>query len=161
MFRFNALKTVATRQAQLISRRTYAEVASTDTLKLSLALPHQTLFSSSEVTQVNVPAVSGDFGILANHVPVIEQLRPGIVQIFESSGNVKEFFVSGGFATVQPGSTLSITTIEAFEPTAFSPEAIKSQLTEAQKNATSSDEVVAAEASIQVEVLEALQAVAK
>lgn len=160
MFRLNTLRTVS-RQSQLISRRTYADVASSDVLKLTLALPHETLFKSSEVTQVNVPGANGDFGILANHVPIVEQLRPGIVQITESSGNIKEFFVSGGFATVQPGSTLSITAIEAFDPSSFSTESIKSQLTEAQKNLTSSDEAVAAEAAIQVEVLEALQAIAK
>ncbi|KAH3679609.1 hypothetical protein WICMUC_000841 [Wickerhamomyces mucosus] len=160
MFRLNALKNVS-RQSQIIAKRTYAEVATSDVLKLSLALPHETLFSSATVTQVNVPGANGDFGILANHVPIVEQLRPGIVQITESSGNVKEFFVSGGFATVQPGSTLSITAVEAFEPTAFSPESIKSQLAEAQKNVSSSDEAVAAKAAIQVEVLEALQAIAK
>jgi F-type H+-transporting ATPase subunit delta len=159
MFRLNAFRTVT--RAQVAARRTYADVATSDVLKLSLALPHQTIFSSETVTQVNVPGVNGDFGILANHVPIIEQLRPGIVQIIETSGTTKEFFVSGGFATVQPGSTLSITAIEAFEPTDFSAEAIKTQLAEAQKNVTSADEAVAATAAIQVEVLEALQAIAK
>lgn len=159
MFRANALR--AARAAQITARRTYAEAATSDVLKLSLALPHDTLFASSTVTQVNVPGVNGDFGILANHVPIIEQLRPGVVSITETDGSVKEFFVSGGFATVQPGSTLSITAIEAFEPSAFSPEAIKTQLAEAQKNLTSSNEVEAAEAAIRVEVLEALQSVAK
>lgn len=159
MFRTSALRTAA--RVQVAARRTYAEVAASDVLKLSLALPHETIFKSETVTQVNVPGVSGEFGILANHVPIIEQLKPGVVQITESNGNVKEYFVSGGFATVQPGSTLSITAIEAFEATDFSADAIKTQLAEAQKNLTASDEAVAAEASIQVEVLEALQAIAK
>ncbi|CDR43691.1 CYFA0S12e03290g1_1 [Cyberlindnera fabianii] len=160
MFRLNALRTVA-RQANTVARRGYADVASSDALKLSLVLPHETIFAGKEVTQVNVPGVNGEFGILANHVPIIEQLRPGVIQITETSGTTKDYFVSGGFATVQPGSVLSITAIEAFEPTAFSSEAIKSQLAEAQKNVNSSDEAVAATASIQVEVLEALQAIAK
>ncbi|CCH45593.1 hypothetical protein BN7_5176 [Wickerhamomyces ciferrii] len=160
MFRSTAFKSLA-RQSQFISRRTYADAASADVLKLSLALPHATLFSSEQVTQVNVPGANGDFGILANHVPIIEQLRPGLISITETSGQTKEFFVSGGFATVQPGSTLSITAIEAFEPSAFSAEAVKTQLAEAQKNVNNSDEAIAATAAIQVEVLEALQSVAK
>lgn len=94
-------------------------------------------------------------GILANHVPIVEQLRPGIVEVIGGSGASK-YFVSGGFATVQPNGKLLINAIEAFTTDSFSSEAIKSQLAEAQKNAASADEVIAAEASIQVEVLEAL-----
>ena len=42
--------------------------------------------------QVNIPAESGEMGILANHVPSIEQLRPGLVEIVEESGGSKQFF---------------------------------------------------------------------
>lgn len=31
-------------------------------------------------------------GILANHVPAIEQLKPGLVEIIEESGGTKQFF---------------------------------------------------------------------
>jgi F-type H+-transporting ATPase subunit delta len=31
-------------------------------------------------------------GVLANHVPSIEQLRPGLVEIIEESGGTKQFF---------------------------------------------------------------------
>lgn len=42
--------------------------------------------------QVNLAAESGDMGVLANHVPSIEQLRPGLVEIIEESGGTKQFF---------------------------------------------------------------------
>ena len=42
--------------------------------------------------QVNLAAESGDMGILANHVPSIEQLKPGLVEIIEESGGSKQFF---------------------------------------------------------------------
>lgn len=42
--------------------------------------------------QVNIPAESGVMGVLANHVPSIEQLKPGIVEIIEEQGGSKEFF---------------------------------------------------------------------
>ena len=42
--------------------------------------------------QVNIPAESGEMGVLANHVPSIEQLRPGLVEIIEESGGSKQFF---------------------------------------------------------------------
>jgi hypothetical protein len=31
-------------------------------------------------------------GVLANHVPSIEQLKPGLVEIIEESGGTKQFF---------------------------------------------------------------------
>lgn len=31
-------------------------------------------------------------GVLANHVPSIEQLKPGLVEIVEESGSSKQFF---------------------------------------------------------------------
>jgi F0F1-type ATP synthase epsilon subunit len=40
----------------------------------------------------NIPAVSGDMGILANHVPTVEALRPGLVEVIESAGTTKKFF---------------------------------------------------------------------
>lgn len=42
--------------------------------------------------QVNIPAASGEMGVLANHVPSIEQLKPGLVEVVEESGKSKQFF---------------------------------------------------------------------
>ena len=53
-------------------------------------------------------------GVLANHVPSIEQLKPGLVEVIEEAGGSKQFFLSGGFAVVQPGSQLSINAVEGF-----------------------------------------------
>jgi len=47
----------------------------------------QTIFKSAEVLQVNLAAVSGDMGILANHVPSIEALKPGVIEVIESGGS--------------------------------------------------------------------------
>lgn len=42
--------------------------------------------------QVNIPAESGEMGILAQHVPSIEQLKPGLIEVIEESGGSKQFF---------------------------------------------------------------------
>jgi hypothetical protein len=42
--------------------------------------------------QVNIPAETGEMGVLANHVPSIEQLKPGLVEVIEESGGNKQFF---------------------------------------------------------------------
>lgn len=79
-------------------------------------------------------------GILANHVPSIEAIRPGLVEVIESNGTSKKFFgtlnrfyggkytditllASGGFATVHPNNKLTINVIEAAPLDDFSPEA--------------------------------------
>ncbi|PLN78400.1 ATP synthase [Aspergillus taichungensis] len=142
-------------------RRGYAEAVS-DKLKLSLVLPHQTIFQSTGVVQVNIPAESGEMGVLANHVPSIEQLKPGLVEVIEESGANKKFFLSGGFAVVQPNSQLSVNAVEGFPLEDFSPDAVRSQIAEAQKIAGGNgSEQDIAEAKIELEVLETLQAVLK
>ncbi|KAH7360429.1 ATP synthase delta chain mitochondrial precursor [Rhexocercosporidium sp. MPI-PUGE-AT-0058] len=142
-------------------RRGYAEAVS-DKIKLSLVLPHQSIYKSQGVVQVNIPAESGEMGILANHVPSIEQLKPGLVEVIEESGSSKQFFLSGGFATVQPNSELSINAVEGFPLEDFNIENVRSQITEAQKIVSGSgSEQDIAEAKIEIEVLESLQAALK
>lgn len=61
--------------------------------------------------------------------------------------------MSGGFATVQPGSQLSINAVEGAPIEDFSAEAVRSQLAEAQKiaNGNGSEQDIA-EAKIEIEV---------
>lgn len=42
--------------------------------------------------QVNLSAATGDMGILANHVPSIEPLRPGVVEVIDSTNNSQKWF---------------------------------------------------------------------
>ncbi|KZZ97583.1 F1F0 ATP synthase delta chain mitochondrial precursor [Moelleriella libera RCEF 2490] len=141
-----------------VQRRTYAE-AVPDKIKLSLSLPHQSIYKSHDVVQVNIPAESGEMGVLANHVPSIEQLKPGVVEIVEESGGAKQWFLAGGFATVQPNSTMSINSPEGFPLEDFSADAIRAGIAEAQKVASGSgSEQDIAEAKIELEVLETLSA---
>merc|ERR1711964_858710 len=144
-----------------VQRRGYAEAVA-DKIKLSMSLPPQSIYKSQEVVQVNIPAESGEMGVLANHVPSIEQLKPGLVEVVEESGGAKQFFLSGGFATVQPDSTMSINAVEGFPLEYFNIENVRSQISEAQKIAGGSgSEQDIAEAKIELEVLESLQAALK
>jgi len=140
-----------------LARRGYAEVS--DRLKLSLVLPHQAIFTSTDVVQVNIAAEAGDMGILANHVPSIEALRPGVLEVLETSGESKKWFTSSGFATVHPNNKLTINVVEAAPLETFSPEAVRTNLQEALKVASGSgSEVDRVEARIEADVYEALQA---
>lgn len=69
-------------------------------LHFDLVSPERLLISA-EVEQVDVPGSEGDFGVLANHAPVMTALRPGLLTI-TSQGKPERFFVRGGFAEVTP-----------------------------------------------------------
>jgi len=141
------------------ARRNYAEPAAPagDGLHLSLVLPHESLYKSTNVTQVNIAASTGDMGILANHVPSVEPLRPGVVEVIETNGQSKKWFVSGGFATVHPNSSLTVNAVEAAPLDQFSLDNVRRNMSEAQKvvNGSGSEEDKI-EARIELEVYEAL-----
>lgn len=55
------------------------------------------LTRGSNSVQVNIPAETGDMGVLASHVPSIEQLRPGLIEVIEESAGSKQFFRTSHF----------------------------------------------------------------
>ncbi|KAI8982125.1 ATP synthase [Mycotypha africana] len=132
--------------------------AASEALRLTFVVPHKAIYKGSNVQQVNLAATSGDMGILANHVPSIEQLNPGVVEIIESGDITKKFFVSGGFATINPDNSLNINAVEAFPLEEFSAERVQAGLAEAQRQAgNASTDAEKAAAKIEVELYEALQ----
>ncbi|CAJ2506974.1 Uu.00g081600.m01.CDS01 [Anthostomella pinea] len=152
-------------QAQLVppsSGTNLRRLRSTELGAVPRASGLSSIYTSQNVVQVNIPAESGEMGVLANHVPSIEQLKPGLIEVIEETGTSKQFFLSGGFATVQPNSSMSINAVEGYPLEDFSADAVRSQITEAQKvaNGGGSEQDIA-EAKIELEVLESLQAVLK
>ncbi|GAW02467.1 epsilon subunit of F1F0-ATP synthase N-terminal domain-containing protein [Lentinula edodes] len=117
-----------------VAQRGYAEAS--DKIQLSMALPHQSIFSSTDVVQ---------------------PLRPGVVEVIESAGS-KKWFISGGFATVHPNNKLTINAVEAAPLEDFSVESIRVNLQEALKVASGNgSEEDKLEARIEAEVYESLQ----
>jgi F-type H+-transporting ATPase subunit epsilon len=68
------------------------------TFQFDLVSPEKLLFSG-KVEQVDVPGSEGDFGVLADHAPLVSLLRPGILTIKGEQGEQK-IVVYGGFAEV-------------------------------------------------------------
>ena len=57
--------------------------------------PVQAVFSNAVVKQVDVPTLAGMVGVLANHVPTIGVLKPGVVAVTTNEGkidNIKGIF---------------------------------------------------------------------
>ena len=58
------------------------------------------LIASEEVSMVVIPGDAGDFGVLANHAPLLSSIRAGVVTLTTEAGETRKIFVSGGFADV-------------------------------------------------------------
>lgn len=59
---------LANRGIRMLQTRNYADASA---LKLTLAAANKVFYDQTEVKQVDVPSFSGDFGILATHVPTL------------------------------------------------------------------------------------------
>jgi F-type H+-transporting ATPase subunit delta len=106
---------------------------------------------------VILPGVDGDFGLKANHVPIISQLRPGIVEL-HSGPEIEKFFISGGFAFVHPNGVADICVLEAATLDQFDSAAVKSALANASSSQGQGDEEEQAASRAAVELFAALDA---
>ncbi|MDO9565015.1 MAG: F0F1 ATP synthase subunit epsilon [Bradyrhizobium sp.] len=68
------------------------------TFHFDLVSPEQLAFSG-EVDQVDVPGIEGDFGVLADHAPLVAVIRPGILTV-TVGGTRHRIIVLGGLAEV-------------------------------------------------------------
>lgn len=101
------------RTAQQVIRRTVARSFSSEaagaptSVTLNFALPHETIYNGASVYQVIVPGVEGEYGVTANHVAYVAQLKPGVLQILhEETGGAEaeKYFVAGGYALTHDNS---------------------------------------------------------
>lgn len=72
----------------------YSSITSENGLKVTLTSPHNSFFKSTNVKQVNIESTTGSMGILAAHVPTIQQLVPGLIEVVpeESDKPTSKFF---------------------------------------------------------------------
>ena len=71
-------------------------------ISFDLVSPENLIFND-EVGMIIVPGKDGDIGVLPGHSKLISSLRSGRVMIYgENKDLLQSFFVSGGFAEVNP-----------------------------------------------------------
>ncbi|HEY2890938.1 MAG TPA: F0F1 ATP synthase subunit epsilon [Dongiaceae bacterium] len=70
-----------------------------DLIQFELVSPEKLLVSRA-VEMVVVPGSEGDFGALPGHAPLISEIRPGIIAVFEGGQVQERIFIAGGFAEV-------------------------------------------------------------
>ena len=84
------------------------------TFHFDLVSPEKLAFSG-EVDQVDIPGAEGDFGVLANHAPVVAAVRPGILTVITGTSKQK-IIVLGGLAEVsEKGLTVLADTATSIE----------------------------------------------
>ncbi len=142
--------------AQQLSQLTRRSLATE--MQFTFSSPAEVLYNQSKtVKQIDVPTLSGDFGILANHVPTLAVLKPGVVTVYEEDGKLKKFFVSSGSVTVNADSSVQILAEEAFSVDKLDLSAAQQQLGDAQRFLQQAkDDKEKAEAQIQIECIEAV-----
>ncbi|KAE8631761.1 hypothetical protein XENTR_v10001293 [Xenopus tropicalis] len=121
------------------------------------AVSSKVFYSGASVKQVDVPTLTGMFGILPAHVPTLQVLRPGIVTVFSDDGGATKYFVSSGSVTVNADSSVQLLAEEAVTLDMLDLSTAKSNLEKAQAELQSAgDEAAKAEALINVEASEAI-----
>ena len=120
------------------------------TISFDLVSPENLIFND-EVGMIIVPGKDGDFGVLPGHSKVMSSLRPGRVMVYGEDKNLlKSFFISGGFAEVNPEECIvlaeSVDEINAIEKAAIEKEI---QDLESQDTDTSKDKLSVAKAKLE------------
>ncbi|CAB3403836.1 unnamed protein product [Caenorhabditis bovis] len=146
-----------------VARRGYAAAAAApaknanpEELRLTFASPDTAFFSNEVVKQVDVPTLAGVVGVLANHVPTIGVLKPGVVQVTKSDGNVERVFVSSGTLSVNIDGSCQVLAEEVVKIEDIDESVARAELDAAQRQSGEGSEAARAEAQIRAEVAEAL-----
>ena len=74
-------------------------------MNLNFNLPQETLYASTPVSSVVVPGAMGEYEVTADHVPIVAELKAGLLTIKHSDGADEKYFVPGGFSLTHEGST--------------------------------------------------------
>ena len=62
---------------------------------LEIINPDKSFLNKEDVTEVVVPAIEGEMGILKDHISIISFLKPGIIKVYSKSGE-DQYFIEDG-----------------------------------------------------------------
>ena len=67
---------------------------------LSVVAPDREVVAEN-VTSVVAPGTSGYFGVMADHLPLVAALKPGLLEYLDANGARNFVYVGGGFVEVK------------------------------------------------------------
>ncbi len=62
---------------------------------LEIINPDKSFLNKKDVTEVVVPALEGEMGILKDHISIISFLKPGIIKVYSKSGEAQYYIEDG------------------------------------------------------------------
>ena len=62
---------------------------------LDIINPDKSFLNKKDVTEVVVPALEGEMGILKDHISIISFLKPGIIKVYSKSGE-DQYYIENG-----------------------------------------------------------------
>jgi F-type H+-transporting ATPase subunit epsilon/F-type H+-transporting ATPase subunit delta len=105
--------------------------------KIEIVNPEKSFLSKEDVTEVVVPSLEGEMGILKDHISIISFLKPGLIKIFSKSGE-ENFYVEDGIVEFKDNN-LSVLTSSIFDIKDIDKTKISELLAEAEENSKNSD----------------------
>jgi len=108
------------------------------TFEVEVLTPEGEVFSG-EVRQVSTRTAVGEIGILANHAPLLAQLRPAELRLHVSASETKRYAQAHGWLQVF-GNHARLLVEEAVVPEDLDSSLLKEQLSDAEQRLADSDE---------------------
>ena len=102
--------------------------------KVEIVNPEKSFLSKEDATEVVVPALEGEMGILKDHISIISFLKPGIIKVFSKSEENK-YFVEDGILEFKDNN-LSILTSSIYNMSDLDRNKIDQILKEAEKESS-------------------------
>ncbi len=127
-------------------------------VQFELVSPERLVLSAA-VGMVVVPGAEGDFGVLPGHAPLVSNVRPGVISIYNDRAIEARIFVAGCFAEVSD-SRLTVLTEDAVAVDEIDRAGADARLAEAREALADAgdDDRARAEAEKQLAIAEALVA---
>lgn len=104
----------------------------TDKIIFELVSPERLLLSE-EADIVSLPGAEGYMGVMAGHMPLISTLKPGIIDVKGGTNGNTRYFVSAGFAEVNP-TKLTVLAEEALPMSELDPSTLDQRIKNASED---------------------------
>ena len=69
------------------------------TIKFEIVTPERVVLKE-EISQVTVPTQEGEMTVLPKHMPIVANLKPGVIELVKADNSPEVISVSGGFVEV-------------------------------------------------------------